>query len=217
MIKLLKPIYFRRKINFKGIDPLFKFHNICLFHTGRNLNMEHYQPYVAYQINGVPEVQDFIELRAWLELLEEDKIFKSVKVEGFSSFSESFPWLLTEEGNYLDWNHQLSNLEGLRLFSRYLETRLGIPKAQQDYDKLIELINPFINQGNITTQEFILWIQNLCKEKNLKDFLLDLNKEICSIDLSATSEILSECTNINEDLTIPGNLIIFFDKYEKMT
>src|ERR1700727_1763723 len=72
-----------------------------------------------------------------------------------NSFSESFPWLCDEEGRPIDYNKSIRLFEGIKLISRYLETRYGADVSLLSDVKLSELINPFIEGKDISVLDFL--------------------------------------------------------------
>jgi hypothetical protein len=93
-----------------------------------------------------------------------------------NSFSDSFPWLCDEEGRPIDYNKSIKLFEGIKLISRYLETRYGADVSLLSDIKLSELINPFIEGKDISVLDLFNYISN--KYLNDKDFLNSLNDKI---------------------------------------
>jgi len=121
-----------------------------------------------------------------------------------NSFSESFPWLCDEEGRPIDYNKSIRLFEGIKLISRYLETRYGADVSLLSDVKLSELINPFIEGKDISVLDLFNYISN--KYLNDKDFLNSLNDKInhdasnVSSPSSSDNPVLS---NINFDNSKP--------------
>jgi len=70
-----------------------------------------------------------------------------------SSYGEGFPWLIDEDGKVIDFNKSISLFNGVKLISRYLETRHGINKENLSDVKFTELLEPFKNNANVTVLE----------------------------------------------------------------
>jgi hypothetical protein len=80
---------------------------------------------------------------------------------GISSYEESFPWLIDENGKLIDLNKDIKLFDGVHLVSRFLEHRLKIDKNLISEVKLTELLEQFQEKKEITVAELYDHVANL--------------------------------------------------------
>ena len=71
-----------------------------------------------------------------------------------SSFGESFPWLMDENGKVLDYNQTVNLDNAVKLISHFLEKKYGVDKSLFPENILTELFEPIKNNKDLTIIEF---------------------------------------------------------------
>jgi len=87
-----------------------------------------------------------------------------------STYAESFPWFVDEEGKRIDYDQPIRMFDGVKLISRYLETRYLVNPELISEAALTELLKLFTENENITVAELYDHVSSLYKKDN--NFLL---------------------------------------------
>lgn len=94
-----------------------------------------------------------------------------------SSYGESFPWFVDSEGKVFDYNKSIKLFDGIKIVSRYLETRFGMENSTISEVKINEILKPFENGADVTVLDLFEHIQKIYAKdedffKNLKDQMI---------------------------------------------
>lgn len=85
-----------------------------------------------------------------LQLIKYNKIVEfeeSNITTPISDYEDSFPWLLDENGNKIDFNEEVDWVEGVRLVHQFLQKRFDLDKDDISIVKISELIETFKDNG----------------------------------------------------------------------
>jgi len=137
-----------------------------------------------------------------------------------SSYAESFPYFVTQDGQPIDFNKELTLEEGLNLIAFYIKTKYCRDDIEYNNPKLSSLIQQFYdskdqNGGNPNYLELFNYINVLFKKDNLNMLSNDVNND----DIAKISPIIQSSEipkylgafgdqTINEVLHKLNNLII---------
>ena len=167
----LKKINVNNLINKNSLVSVKFFHNSGIIYSDNaNSNI------LNYLINSGNERLSNLEMIKYENKVEGSDI-KEI-YGSTSSYGEGFPWLIDEDGKVIDFNKSISLFNGVKLISRYLETRHGINKENLSDVKFTELLEPFKNNANVTVLDLL----------NHKSEIYDKNKNSLVKDLISGSD-----------------------------
>lgn len=93
---------------------------------------------------------------------------------GMSSYVESFPWLLDDEGKNVEFNKPIQLFNGVKLISNYLEQRFEMDKNLISEVKITELLEPFEQNKEVTVLELFNHVSKVYnKDKDSFSKLVD--------------------------------------------
>jgi len=81
-----------------------------------------------------------------------------------SSYAESFPLNVVEEGKNIDYNKPINLFNGVKLISHFLEKRYKVDPDLISEVKLTELLELFKNQASVTVSELFNHVSKMFTE-----------------------------------------------------
>lgn len=102
-----------------------------------------------------------------------------------TNLSESIPWLLTEDGQSIDYTKSIRLFDGVKLVKHYLETRRGLDSDSLSEVKISELLQPFTDDTDITVLDLYKHIDKVYSEN--KTYFDQVRSEIISNDVNNSS------------------------------
>jgi hypothetical protein len=91
-----------------------------------------------------------------------------------TTISESFPWLIDKEGNFIDLASKVNLFDSITLISNFLVAERkkyninNVPKI-----KLLEMLKPLQDKENVTIYELYVHVSDLYRKGSLKENLLE--------------------------------------------
>lgn len=108
--------------------------------------------------------------------------------DSISSISESFPWLINNEGNNIDFTTNIDLFDGVKLVAQYLEKKFDVNNITDV--KITEILKPLfdINEGEgITVLDLYDHISTLFNKGEFKETILKgITNEVNNKSLSDT-------------------------------
>lgn len=125
------------------------------------------------------------------ESLQEDKLalvklnkdpinVKIAELNSNSDFKEAFPWLVEEDGEFINFNEDISLDKGVRLASNYLVNRYNLDRsAEREISdiKLMDILKPFAGgteENSTTILEFYEHLSSLFNKDYFKPLISNL-------------------------------------------
>lgn len=96
-----------------------------------------------------------------LELVRYNSKVETSSESGITSYGESFPWLVDEEGNMIDLSKSIRLFDGVKLISNYLEKKYEMDKNLISEVKITELLELFKNKEEVTVYQLYAHVANL--------------------------------------------------------
>jgi hypothetical protein len=122
---------------------------------------------------------------------------------GISSYGESFPWLLDENGEIIAYNKPINLFNGVKLISNFLSQRFDVDKNLLSEVKITELLEPFKNNESVTVLDLFNHVSNIYKTD--KD---SLNLLVNKLTLDSASQ-RSSAEGVDYHITSENNTNIF--------
>jgi hypothetical protein len=88
-----------------------------------------------------------------------------------TTISESFPWLIDKEGNFIDLASKVNLVDSITLISNFLEQKYNISNVPKI--KLSEMLKPLQDKENVTVYDLYVHVSDLYRKGSLKENLLE--------------------------------------------
>ena len=115
-----------------------------------------------------------------------------------SSYGESFPWLVDENGSAIDFNKPVSLFDAVKLMSSYINARYQVNPDLISEAKLSEILRPLENNKDLTVLDLYKHVSNIYNQnresliKDVEDFSLASNNTPDPTNVANTMDNVGE-------------------------
>lgn len=113
---------------------------------------------------------------------------------GVTPYNELFPWLIDDEGNVIDVSNSINVYDGVKIVSRYLETKYNMNRNIISEAKISEMLNIFNNEKDVTVYQLYKHVGTLynSNKDNFKSNIIEVLKSGEDVNVQSLVDVTTE-------------------------